>query len=353
MRFNESLRSFREFVNYIVINTVIALAITFFFCASCFLDPQEWTYAGRLWLYSFLISLALSGGIGALDARINRSLPWHKAPLKRFLLELLTVTVYSFVACFVVVFLFHWVLGNFTLDSIPWEDLTEQTYRPVIIAYIITSFFVSRSFLMEWRQAAVDAEKLRSERFAGQYQVLKDQLNPHFLFNSLNALSNVVHEDQEKAVQFIQQLSRFYRYILDVQHEEVVSLQQELDFAQRYLYLQSLRFEDKLQSEIDVRVQEEDCIPPLAIQICLENVIKHNEISKDHSLKVIIRRESDRLCICNNLQVKNNRVPEPSGIGLTNIRERYRMLSGREVEVEKSQTEFRVYLPILKLGQSL
>ena len=104
MRFNESLRSFREFVNYIVINTVIALAIPFFFCASCFLDPQEWTYAGRLWLYSFLISLALSGGIGALDARINRSLPWHKAPLKRFLLELLTVTVYSFVACFVVVF---------------------------------------------------------------------------------------------------------------------------------------------------------------------------------------------------------------------------------------------------------
>ncbi len=345
--------SARNIGKHLIINGIIALLIVIFLCPFCFFNGDEWGRAWYLWLYSFLISLALSSGIGKLDEEVNKWLPWTKSPLNRLIAEVLMVTVYSFIACFTVIFLFHWAFGHFTMDNIPWDDIIEQTYNPVLVAYGITFFFVSRSFLMEWRQAAVDAEKLRSERYANQYQVLKDQLNPHFLFNSLNVLSNVVHEDQDKAVDFIQQLSRFYRYVLDVQQKEVVKLQQELDFAQRYLFLQKLRFEENLKIEVEVNVDEEDRIPPLALQLCLENAIKHNEVSQDHPLHISIRKEDNKLCIINSLQPKTADFPETSGVGLQNIKERYHLLSGEMVKVEKREKEFRVFLPILRLKESV
>ncbi|MGB0176521.1 MAG: sensor histidine kinase, partial [Owenweeksia sp.] len=307
--------SFRNIGKHLIINGIIALLIVIFLCPLCFFDLDEWSRAWYLWLYSFFISLALSSGIGKLDERINQQLPWTKQPFTRLIVEVLMVTVYSFVACFIVIFLFHWAFGHFTLANIPWDDIIEQTYNPILVAYGITFFFVSRSFLMEWKQAAVDAEKLRSERLAGQYQVLKDQLNPHFLFNSLNVLSNVVYEDQDKAVDFIQQLSRFYRYVLDVQHEEVVSLEKELEFAHRYLYLQKLRFEDKLKVEVEAVAGKQDRIPPLALQLCLENAIKHNEVSAEHPLYIRICRAGNKLCISNNIQRKTVDLPESSGEG--------------------------------------
>ncbi len=341
--------SFKNFGKYLVINAIIALGITFFFCSSCFFNPDLWSEGAYTWLYSFLLSLALSSGIGLLEEWMNQYIPWTKAPLKRFWLVVLVIAVYSFLASFVVVFLFHWAFGNFTLSQIPWDQLVEQTYNPVIVAYFITFFFTSRSFLMEWRQAAVDAEKLRAERYAGQYQILKDQLNPHFLFNSLNVLANIVYEDQNKAADYIQQLSRFYRYVLDVQQEEVVSLDQELQFAKRYLFLQQLRFEDRLITEIEVSAEANEQIPPLALQLCLENAIKHNEVSQNKPLKIKVFRKADQLCISNNVQARSMEGETPSGIGLKNIRERYHLLSGKEVKVTQNERDFTVCLPILKL----
>ncbi|MDZ7845942.1 MAG: histidine kinase [Owenweeksia sp.] len=184
-------------------------------------------------LYCFFVSLGISGSVGFTENRL-RHIPWVKFPLKRFIIQFVMITALCFPVVFTINFLFYWVFGLFTLQQIPWHGLARQTYIPILVGYAITAFFLSRAFLMEWRQAAVDAEKLRAEHYKGQVRFLKDQLNPHFLFNSLNILTNTVYEDSDKAAHYIRQLSRFYRYVLEVQDKEVVQLEQELEFTKRY-----------------------------------------------------------------------------------------------------------------------
>jgi hypothetical protein len=147
--------------------------------------------------------------------------------------------------------------------------MLNNTLMPISVALIIITIFISRSWLYEWRSAAIEAEQLKSEKFASQYQSLKDQLNPHFLFNSLNVLSNLVYESADKSAEFIQQLSKIYRYVLDVQNRELVGLEKEVVFAENYLSLQKIRFEQSLEYFIDVNQMKGWNIPPLSLQLSL------------------------------------------------------------------------------------
>src|SRR5690606_31960409 len=135
------------------------------------------------------------------------------------------------------------------------------------------------------------------EGLKGQYQSLKDQLNPHFLFNSLNVLSNLVFEDATKSSKFIQQLSKIYRYVLEVHQEELVSLERELAFAENYLSLQKIRFEDALNFKMEVELGDNYYLPPLSLQLLLENAIKHNIVSRDKPLEIIISQNKDELTV--------------------------------------------------------
>ena len=334
---------------FLILNFSIAFAITLFFCPECY---TSWEGLKSVWgslLYSFVLASVLSAGISFLEEYASERISWLEAPGKRFVVEVIMITTYSAVASFVVIFLFHWAFGHFTLDKIPWKFILRNVQYPVYIAYGITAFFMSRAFLFEWRQAAVDAEKLRAEQFAGKYRMLKDQLNPHFLFNSLNVLSNIVYEDQDKAADFIQQLSRFYRYVLEVQREEIVPLENELDFGQRYLNLQQLRFGKNLQVEWDVEPRTGEQIPPLSLQLLLENAIKHNEVSSEKPLHITIRRSGQSLVVGNKINQKLIDDGSGTGVGLSNIKERYRLLSGENVVVDNDGTHFTVHLPILNL----
>jgi sensor histidine kinase YesM len=310
------------------------------------MDRLDDAFGGML--YSFMLSSSLSSGLGWLVNYNSTLIPWLKAPFKRLILEIVTVFIYSFAASFVVIFSFHWFFGHFKMEQIPWDFLLMNTQYPVYVAYGITFFFTSRSFLQEWKEAAVDAEKLRTEQFAGKYRSLKDQLNPHFLFNSLNVLSNIVYEDQDKAVDFIQHLSRFYRYVLEVQKEEIVSLEREMDFGRRYLLLQQLRFGENLKVKLDVDPKEGEFLPPLSLQLLLENALKHNEVSNENPLQLTIVKEGSKIIIENQINPKAQ-VDESTGVGLTNIKERYRLLSKEEVVIKNDGKTFRVELPLLNL----
>ena len=303
-------------------------------------------------LFSFLISMAISGSVGIIEVNLNTYVPWIKAPFKRLILEFLGVTILGFTSVFILSFIFYWALGGFTLDTIPWIDLLRFTRVPMYIGYGITAFFISRAFLREWRDAAVNVEKLRAEKYKGQVRLLRDQLNPHFLFNSFNVLIDVVYEDQDKAAEFIRELSKFYRHVLEVQNEDLVPIDVELDFTKRYTSLQQRRFGDALNLEMSITPLENEEIPPLVLQLLVENAIKHNKAEKAQALNISIKSTEDQLIVENNLNLKRN-IEDGTGIGLDNIRKRYGLLSENEVVIEHTDDYFRVVLPRITLKPAL
>lgn len=269
-----------------------------------------------------------------LDARIS----WTQEPLKRFASGLVAAVVYPMISVFIIMKLFG--LTGYYLGDTTWT-----INFSVIATSLITLFLTARSFLLNWRQAAIDSEKLQKEGMAAKYESLKNQVNPHFLFNSLNALTNLVYEDQDKAAKFIKQLSQVYRYVLDTRDKEVVSLEEENNFLKAYLFLQQIRFGDKL--KLDVSIDNvKTKLPPLVLQMLIENAIKHNVIAEDNPLTIHVYSDGEYLVVENNLQRKQVMAEESPGIGLDNICKRYEFLTDKEVQIQQTD-KFIVKLPLI------
>lgn len=335
---------------FIAINLLIATLISLFFCPSCFTSLEGLREILDEFIFAFLFSSVLSFGGSKVDYFFDDRMSWVEQPVKRLILTVFLYMVYTFLASFIIVFFIAYFTGQFTLSDIPWQGIGQGTRYPMIFAFLFMAIFTTRSWLMEWRKSAIEAEQLRTEKIASQYQSLKDQLNPHFLFNSLNVLSNLVYEDADKSATFIQKLSKIYRYVLDVQQEELVSLDRELDFAKNYLELQKLRFEDNLGYSIKVDSNLGKQIPPLSLQLLLENAIKHNEASKSKPLFIEIFQEGNDLIVSNTFQPKRQQIEESAGIGLKNIEMRYEILSHRQPMIINTDDEFIVRLPLLELS---
>jgi LytS/YehU family sensor histidine kinase len=215
----------------------------------------------------------------------------------------------------------------------------------LLITLVISLFMHGRAFLLHWRSTAIDAERLKKESIAARYESLKNQVNPHFLFNSFNALSNLVYEDQDKAVKFIKKLSEVYRYVLDTREKELVPLEEEKSFLDSYLFLQQIRFGNKLRMEVNLNGTR-SMVAPLVLQMLVENAIKHNIVSEESPLTIKLYTESDYIVVENNLQKKMVLEEESAGIGLENICSRYAFLSDRKVEIIR-ENKFMVKLPVI------
>jgi LytS/YehU family sensor histidine kinase len=268
-----------------------------------------------------------------LDQKIN----WTKYPLKRLGVGLLALTVYTVSATYLVVGSAD-VVFNLNIGAI-----SETVYISMGITLVISVLLTSRSFLFNWRQTAIDAEKFKRESTVARFESLRSQVNPHFLFNSLNALTNLVYEDQDKAAKFIKQLSEVYRYLLETRDKEIVPLEEEKRFLDSYLYLQKIRFGEKLNIYISLE-DKSFMLPPLALQMLVENAIKHNEISEEHPLTIKVYFDNDSIVVENNLQRKSGIDENSPGVGLENICKRYEFLTDRRVEVYQNG-KFVVRLP--------
>jgi len=341
--------TYHRFGRFLLINALIALVVCVLLSPP-FEATGVWikTFFLDYFLYAFLVAALLSGGINILIEFSAKHFSWIETPFKRLVFDLTAVVVYSFVVSFILAGVFAvFVWDYMAIDNINWGRLAKSTKLPILIALGFTFFFTSQAFLFEWKTAAIETEKMKNERLAGQYQSLKDQLNPHFLFNSLNVLSNLVYEDADRANEFIEKLSNIYRYVLDVQDERLVSLVKELNFARSYLELQKVRFGDKLIYDIHVNETPGVSLPPLSLQLVLENAVKHNAATTGSPLKIEIFTEQNQLVVRNNLQKRP--LPErESGIGLKNISERYRFLTDSEVEICEENGLFSVSLPLIK-----
>lgn len=288
--------------------------------------------------FSGLMWAVLWKGNDYIGHYITSKVSWLHFPAKRFFIGMIATLGYSVFATYVLSRVYQLIFG---------VHLSQSMYFTVIITLMVSLFLHGRAFLMNWRKSIIDAERLQKENMAAKYESLKNQVNPHFLFNSFNALSDLVYEDPDKAVKFIKQLSEVYRYVLDTRDREVVDLTEELQFLQSYIYLQKIRFAEKLHIEIDLP-DTTGKIAPLALQILVENAIKHNIVSEDDPLKVKIYFDNGYLVVENNLQKKSIPVEPSAGVGLENICKRYEFLSNKKVEVSEDTDRFLVKLPLLQ-----
>jgi hypothetical protein len=218
------------------------------------------------------------------------------------------------------------------------------------VALLISAFLHAKGFMEELKKTSrkeVVEQKLIAKSANAQFESLKNQLDPHFLFNSLNVLSSLIDENPKQAQKFTASMSKIYRYVLEQKDKELVTVEDELEFAKTYCDLLKTRFEDSVDFVFDVKKEDyRRFVVPLALQLLLENCIKHNFATSSKPLMIKIFSENDTLCIENNLQIREQ-IKESSGIGLSNIVQRYSLLTKRNVFIEKSEDYFKVKLPVL------
>jgi two-component system LytT family sensor kinase len=229
----------------------------------------------------------------------------------------------------------------------PFDLLLISNYASIFCSLLAVAIYESVYFVGELRKSIEEKETLKRESLQAQLSALKTQVNPHFLFNNLNTLTAVIPENPDQAIDFVQHLSKVYRHILEVKDEQSILLKEELDVLRAYAFLLKTRFGDNL--NINIRVADEKLqqkIVPLSLQILMENAIKHNIVSSAKPLSIDIIAENGKLIVSNNLQKKNQLI-ESTGIGLENIRNWYRLLGNRQVEVVEGPSWFTVSIPLL------
>lgn len=216
-------------------------------------------------------------------------------------------------------------------------------FTATLVGFTLGTLFF---FYVQWAEALKREQKLTEEKLIFQYETLKSQVNPHFLFNSLNSLSSLVRKDPDLSEQYIQKLSTIYRYILENDNKELVPLSEEIEFVNNYFYLQKIRDEEKIEMKMELRKIENVQVLPVSLQLLVENALKHNSATRKQPLEITIHFEGlDKIVVRNNLQ-KKTQLNGSSKIGLKNLNERSRLILNREIEIQETVDEFVVKIPV-------
>jgi LytS/YehU family sensor histidine kinase len=270
--------------------------------------------------------------------------PWEHHPVKHLVLEILLILAYTNAFAFGI-YLLELKLGIVRTS----ENLFFEIFITNLITFLITTLHETIFFYRQWKLNFSKSIRLEKDNLEAKYDTLSAQINPHFLFNSLNSLTSIV-DDNSKAVEYINNLSEFLRYTLEGKKQELVSLKDETDILKKYIALQKSRFQDNLKISLSIpKSTQSYLIPPLALQILVENCIKHNVITKDKPLSIAIRAEKDEISVENNLQKNKSEIS--TGHGLKNIKERYTYFTTKEVKIVETPAIFKVSVPLLELNQ--
>ncbi|SHF07618.1 2TM domain-containing protein [Chryseobacterium takakiae] len=300
---------------------------------------------------SSMYSFVLGAGNGLINDFLNKKFPWSEATTKRAVISIVSILS----ANIILVYFCNYM--NFVVfqKAATTEEYFTGKYNyinwfTINIALLISAFLHAKGFMEELKKTSkkeVVEQKLIAKSANAQFESLKNQLDPHFLFNSLNVLSSLIDENPRQAQKFTASMSKIYRYVLEQKDKELVTVEDELEFAKTYCELLKTRFEDSVDFIFDVKKEDyRRFVVPLSLQLLLENCIKHNFATSSKPLIIKIYSENDTLCIENNLQVREQ-IKESSGIGLANIVQRYALLTKKNVFIEKSEDYFKVKLPVL------
>lgn len=218
-----------------------------------------------------------------------------------------------------------------------------------MVASAFTGIVLIWGLIKQREKKLQQKQSLERDAIAFQFETLKSQINPHFLFNSFNTLAGLIEKDRTKAVSYVEQLSDFYRSILTYRDKDVIPLSEELNLLQNYFFLQQKRYGDKLSLNIDESlITKQYYIAPLTLQLLMENAVKHNIISRDKHLTVSVQKSGAYLVVSNNFQPKQS-TERSTGMGLQNIRSRYKILSKLDISIENTSQTFSVYIPLIEL----
>lgn len=300
-------------------------------------------------LFDFLVTICITliiwEGSLWIDHFMNLKFPWFENTLKRILIHFPIALIYTGVTLYVMISAYdHWVCGQVAANG---YIIRVSFTISLLLSGLLLSIEFSTQFFRGWKSSFIEMEKYKLESTQAQLENLKNQINPHFLFNNLSVLSSLVYKDQDKAVDFISQLSKVYRYVLENKNQELVRLKDEMTFLASYFYLLSIRFDKYI--VFDVKIDEkmnERLLPPMSLQMLVENAIKHNEISEENPLTISIITSQENLVICNNLQER--KLAEPSSkTGIKNIQARYAYFTDKPVVIESTNDVFCVHLPLI------
>lgn len=294
-------------------------------------------------LYTVCLHLANMGVFMVMDRFYGKSCMSFKRLLAGF--------IASFIVSLLVVFLlriFEDVLQEGkTLKQFFIDERIANYYVAMVITLVITFSLHLFSFYKKYQENRVKQQKIIAGTASAKFETLKNQIDPHFLFNSLNVLSSLIEENPDSAQKFTTSLSKVYRYVLEQKDKELVSIQEELSFAKTYMNLLKMRFESSVFYELPQTVSSPDArVVPLSLQLLLENTVKHNIVSQQKPLHIRIFEEDGYLVVQNDYQ-KKEVLQDRKGVGLQNIISRYAIITARKVLIEQTEKNFTVKLPVL------
>ena len=305
--------------------------------------------------YNLVISAMYAFGLGLsngfLNDFLNKKLSWTEQTRLRTILGIVLTVIVNFIVVYGCNYINFVIIQKVsTPDEFFSGKYNFTNWFMVNFALMISAFLHAKGFMEELKKNTrkeVVEQKLIARSANAQFESLKNQLDPHFLFNSLNVLTALIDENPEQAQKFTTSMSKIYRYVLEQKDKEMVKVEDEIEFAKIYCNLLKTRFEDSVDFTFDINNDDlQKFVVPLSLQLLLENCIKHNFATSSKPLNIRIFTEGKFLCIENNLQVREQ-LKESAGIGLANIVQRYALLTKDNVFIEKTEQTFKVKIPIL------
>lgn len=323
-----------------------------------FYTEAQWTeilgtIVGGIAMYAILFGI-----IRVFSGWINRKMILQYNLFAHFLLTTGVVIASMFLLLYLESVFYEWIWPEPSVNSQEME-LSVRSYLVVnlVVAAFVNSFFYSFTFFEKWKSEVTETNKLailshqlKENALQAELEVLKLQLDPHFLFNNFSILTQLIETDKVAAQEFLSSLSKVYRYILTTGKKSVVSLEEELKFVETYFHLIKIRHGKTIHLSVDVAEGHRwKGIPPVTLQLLLENAIKHNVSTRMQPLHLSIVSVGDgKILVKNNLQ-RINIDYKSTGMGLNNIKERYQLLGGAEVKITERDGSFEVLLPLLNI----
>jgi len=294
-------------------------------------------------MYSVPLTIANSSFFNYLNKRVI----WNRYKKYRLAIGFFGSIILTIGTLFLVRLFHRMVLDGVSYNEFLSTESMTFYYTALIITIAVSMFFHAFYFYQELQKNKIKEQKVIAGTASAKFDALKNQLDPHFLFNSLNVLTSLIDENPENAQKFTTALSKVYRYVLEQKSKALVTVDEELEFAKTYMSLLKMRFEDSIIFEIpESSSNPEAKVVPLSLQLLLENAVKHNMVTSNKPLHIKIYESNDMLVVENNLQPKQI-VKKSSGVGLENIHQRYNLLTDKKVNINQKVSSFAVAIPML------
>ncbi|MCV9933456.1 2TM domain-containing protein [Flavobacterium sp. LS1R47] len=322
---------------------LVSLLLEFISSGTEVFSPELYIYFLCCMLYSVTL-YAVNASLFAFLDKVFKTNPYS---LKRIIIGFTSSFFFSLITIFILRVFLKVVLEGKSITAFLANENPTNYIESSIITFIVLLAFHALHFYKVYNENRVKEQKIIAGTASAKFESLKNQIDPHFLFNSLNVLSSLIEENPDNAQRFTTSLSKIYRYVLEQKDKELVSVEDELTFAKTYMNLLKMRFENSLFYELPTEGINPDAkVVPLSLQLLLENTVKHNVVSEQKPLHIRIFIEKDYLVIQNDFQ-KKEVLQDRQGVGLQNIVNRYGIITNRKVLIEQNATTFTVKIPIL------